>query len=940
MMGLLVRLSRLFYLTRFAQVAIITAVSGLILSCAISKQGGDLNIPSATVIQDIRVTEGAEKTVVEIEGEEPMIYTTFRLSDPNRLVIDMAEVSLAQFRNEIRMENGPVRVIRSGTGGGSNVSRLEFELSGEVKTDVRIEGLNLIVEATQVSGNEKGVLFFEEETPPAPLNGTEVASVPEISLGKQNEMNPMSPSAQTVAPLAEAMTPPVSVPGEVADVPEVTMPAPAPAPEGTPLSAGLRTQEQENKKILSAAQKVLGVRFDQGEALTLVVSSDGVLSPRAFFIGIGSKQRLVVDLPGVTMPSKLNAVPVSDHRVKQVRFGNHKDKLRLVLDLLAPVSYSLKQSGDTLEVLIQDLPQEPVTAAQNNEASTIKSDGSSSDSESKAKMAVLPSPDPAETPTFAQNNEANPRPAALPVSVAASVPEVGPGDKNENQGKEAAVQPVLPDNPVMENAPSKPPVLTPAVSDLQAEEKAEGLETKPASPVDEKKMAEPTDKEEGSNKKVLLRKKRRENTQAKKAEVALENAERTSTSQKTKFTGRKISLDFQDAEVTNVIRLISDVSGLNFVLGEDVKGKITLKLNDIPWDQALDIMLEIRNLGMVREGDIIRVTTLANLTKQRNEQAEAKETQIRAEELLTRVVYINYAKAEQMKTLLLKLLSARGEIMVASRVNALVVKDIETNLGHVEEMAKKLDTKTPQVLIEARIVEVQPKFKRSLGVQWGADFKTNAGGNSIGIGNFTGPGSRVFAPVPSFSVNAPAASPLGGVGFSFGRFTESPFQLDLRISAGESQEMTRIVSTPKIMVLDNNEALIKQGAQIPFQSSSANGGTNVQLIDASLQLKVTPHISLDGGILLELNLTKNEPGPPVQGSDQPSIFEKEVTTQILLMDGETMVIGGIYETKKIESEAGIPYLKDIPGLGWLFKSKEKEESTTELLIFITPTVMS
>ncbi|GEM_PF-169417 len=1018
---------RLLQIRRVAQLMTIAALSGLVVSCGLQRQGDGLKLPPAAMIQDVRITEGTEKTIVEIEGEEPMIYTTFRLSDPDRLIIDMAEVDLSRFADEIQVENGPIRAIRPGSGGGSNVSRLEFELSGVVETDVRTEGLNLVVEVTQVAAAPKGFRFFEDETPTAPP----------VDTSETVEMTADAALPTDISPDALPGLPEPGLSNDLPDIaievtetdPEVAAPDLLPLQKTEPIQADAIEKKEtltaalpegptadEKEVSLQPAQKVSGLRFEPGESLKLIVSSDGVLSPRTFFIGFGNKRRLVIDLPGVRMASKPNRISVDDHRVKQVRVGQHKKKLRLVLDLLSPISYDLAQRGSVLEVSIKgpekaadesappeanlhaaahsEMPQDAGTpsAGADTEKAGAESEASGADVGMKLSTLALPlaSPSIASAATLppplpvpdAESEEDSNKTAQAEQTIEAETPQADAPPEGPQAGEspvplrsEAAsgddglMQPVDTPNDVAAPAPAESvSQKTDEVSEIEkttstpdspapaAPGKAEVTfspsEAPPAAPLSglpdeaEKKSeaeAEKLEKEKAAKKKVILRRKRREAAAAKREALALAQAaqaEEAPPAKVEKYTGRKISLDFQDAEITNVVRLIADVSGLNFVMGDDVKGKITLKMNDVPWDQALDIILEIRNLGMVRDGDIIRIATLANLTRQRNEQAEARETKIRAEELLTRVIYINYAKADKMKTLLLKLLSARGEIMVADRVNALVVKDVADSLNQVEQMANKLDTKTPQVLIEARIVEVQPTFKKSLGVQWGADFKTNRDGNRIGIGNFSGPGSTIFNPVSDFSVNLPAASPVGGVGFSFGRFTESPFQLDLRISAGESQEMTRIVSTPKIMVLDNNEALIKQGAKIPFQTSSPNGGTNTRLVDANLELKVIPHISPDGGILLELNLTKNQPGPPVAGATQPSIFQKEVSTQILLMDGETMVIGGIYETQKTESKGGIPFFKDIPGLGWLFKNKETSESTTELLIFITPTVMS
>jgi type IV pilus assembly protein PilQ len=258
-------------------------------------------------------------------------------------------------------------------------------------------------------------------------------------------------------------------------------------------------------------------------------------------------------------------------------------------------------------------------------------------------------------------------------------------------------------------------------------------------------------------------------------------------------------------------------------------------------------------------------------------------------------------------------------------------------------MTKVLDTRTPQVSIEARIVQVSPKFTQSLGVQWGVAQRDILGSNLIrlttpAIEGGAGGGFGSFgAPVPGFAVNTPASTNFGALGFTFGRFTDSPLTLDLRLSAGEVQGLTKIVSTPKITVLNNLEAKIEQGESIPFQTISADG-TQTTFIDASLTLLVTPHISSDGGIILKVTVKKNAPGEQRSGAG-PSILKKEATTNVLVLDGETIAVGGIQETIDVESTSGIPFLMNLPVIGSLFKNKEKRKENSELLVFLTPKIL-
>lgn len=765
-----------------------------ILSCSpMASQVKTETLP-ANEIQNIRVTKGPERTDVVVEGQQPMIYTTFHLTDPDRLIVDMAGITLGKFTKKMTVDEGPVQSILPKAGEGNQVSRLEIELKEPSETNVRTEGTNLLVEI--VKSGEKNP---EQEGKPRP---------------------DASEEAKAILPLP--------------------------------------VQEEE---ALPPAKNIKSIRFDRKDGLQLVLTADGQLSPQVFHL---DKNRLVVDFANVKTATKRKLIPAKDHAVKQVRIGQHADKLRLVLDLTMPIVYSWQQHGHELRFNLQDASK---AAASKNES-----------------MAVLPLPIP-------------------------GGPVPSPDDPASQSGKQSIPQ---------GNEPAQ------GSTDHSGNPEAVSLGRKMESPT-----LEPSPE-----------------MVADRTEIILENGEPPAPQTKTdktdmptppKYVGRKISLDFQDADIANVVRLIADVSSLNVVIGEDVKGKVTLKLVSVPWDQALDIILKMNNLGQIREGNIIRIATLANISKQQDEEAKAKETKIQAEDLVTRIVYVNYGKARELSEPLKKILSPRGDITIDDRTNSMIIKDIEKNVSDVESLVKRLDTQTPQVVIEARIVQVLPTFNRSLGIKWGANFQNSSNGNLIGISNSTAL-SAFGTPTPDFAVNLPAASSFGGLGFTFGRFTENPFNLDLRISAGESQGLTRIISTPKVSVLDNQEAKIEQGESIPFSTVSQQG-TQTTFVDANLTLLVTPHISSDGGIMMKVKVTKNAPGETRPGASGPSIIKKEATTHILVKDGETTVIGGIYETSKTDSISGIPFLMDVPVLGWLFKTTTKREDTSELLVFLTPRIL-
>src|SRR5207244_2585758 len=295
-----------------------------------------------------------------------------------------------------------------------------------------------------------------------------------------------------------------------------------------------------------------------------------------------------------------------------------------------------------------------------------------------------------------------------------------------------------------------------------------------------------------------------------------------------RFTGKRISLDFQDAEISSVLRLVADVSGLNMVVGEAVKAKVTLQLLNVPWDQALDLILKLNNLGQIREGNILWIDTLANITKLRDDAARAKEATLKAEELVTRIIYLNYSDAAKTVDVAKSNLSPRGEIKVDARTNALVIRDISDNVTRAEKVIHDLDQRTPQVQIEARIVQATKAFSRGLGIQWGLNpsIATSTGGlkNSPITINLGAGGAFGAQTATDFLVNLPASGtgvsiPGTTVGLLIGKFLGTTGQLDLRLSAGEALAQTKIVSAPKIITLDNKPAKIEQGSQVPFQTT-------------------------------------------------------------------------------------------------------------------------
>ncbi len=420
----------------------------------------------------------------------------------------------------------------------------------------------------------------------------------------------------------------------------------------------------------------------------------------------------------------------------------------------------------------------------------------------------------------------------------------------------------------------------------------------------------------------------------------------------TRYVGRRISLDFQQADISNVLRLIAEVSGFNIVIGEGVKSKVTMKLVSVPWDQALDMILKMNGLGKIKQGNILWIDTLANIAKQENEEALAKEAKVKAEELVDRVFYIRNLPAMELLTSLRTNLSPRGVMQVSQGTNALVVRDGESKIAVLKQLIEGLDLEVPQVQIEARIVQADTVYARGLGVQWGVQ-NSDVGPNTFSaVGGLTG----AFAPIAGtgattgitrdFLVNLPAQvaglPSVPSIGYTFGKIAPG-FALDMRLSAGELLGLAKVIAAPKITTLDKREAKISQGESIPFQTTSLQG-TQTTFVDANLELNVTPQITsrdpkeIGKMIMMKVRATRNAVGARSNPAG-PSIDRREANTQVIVRDGETMVIGGVFIDTQNNNVQGVPYLSRIPVLGWLFKNKSENVAKQELLIFLTPTIV-
>jgi len=393
-----------------------------------------------------------------------------------------------------------------------------------------------------------------------------------------------------------------------------------------------------------------------------------------------------------------------------------------------------------------------------------------------------------------------------------------------------------------------------------------------------------------------------------------------------RFTGEKIALDFYETDIKNVFRILKEVSGKNFAIDNDVTGKVTLSFDKpVPWDQIMDLVLKMNKLGKIEEGEIIRIAKLDTLV------AIEKKIQERANEepLVTKYIEANYIKAkEDALPLIEKIISKRGKIGVDSRTNQIVLTDIPQVIKRAEEIISRVDKVTPQVLIEGRFVRADITFRRRLGIDWtlsgGPIFKKFLGGQYD----------------YNFGFNYPVPSQ-GSIGLSFQKFLGSPLDLDLAITAEEVNSNLSILSCPKVKTSNNQKAIMVQGVSYPYTVINDEGVPQIQFKEVELRLEVTPQITNDNRVscLLVLkrdNILEYVAGP--YGTLVPVVGINRTDTTLLVNDGDTIVVSGLVQQSRLKGETGFPWLSKIPILGWLFKAQNREDDSSELIIFITPKI--
>jgi type IV pilus assembly protein PilQ len=720
-------------------------------------------------------------------------------------------------------------------------------------------------------------------------------------------------------------------------------------------------QEEDITQPLAPAQHLLDISVDSShkDKVILRLKADGALGDYNTF-DLQKPTRLVIDLWKVKRQFRKKSVSVNSPYVDKVRLGDHPQKVRVVLDCPMAVlpSHWVERIGSDLVIILGE--KEAVAQAIPEE---LKKREVVEEKEVPKVAAEVAPPSPAVTGEitgidFKQLEDKS----RIVISTSIRAPyevEKRPENTVQLNIRGMEVPPRL-SRPLDTHEFASPvSLITPvnvAVGDQKSTEILVKLRKMVAFDVtqegdriyldferpEEFRVAQPTPPKVITIEKPppVEEKEAAKAEMAEKAEVippapAIPSAEEPAVGMEKVYTGKKITLDFKDADIDNILRLFAEVSDLNIITTEDVKGTVTVRLVDVPWDQAFDIILQSKNLGVERIGNVWRIAPLERISAERKLRAEAAKATEEVEPLVTEIIQVNYSTATELAPKVKDLLSSRGSVTVDERTNALIVKDIKSNLITAKDLVRILDAQTPQVLIQAKIIEATLNFGRELGIQWGGSFDDTTGDVNIS-GSGDSPAGGDWAVNLPASVGAGAG---GAIEFAIANLTNTRY-LQARISALESKGQGRVISSPRITTLDHTEAYIEQGLSIPYIKLTEEGTATTEFIDANLRLQVTPHVSADGHIKMELLVSKDAPdytNTDIYGT--PAIDKKEAKTEVLVKDGEVVVIGGIYEFEKTGTVDAVPLFYKVPLLGWLFQTKTKGQDKRELLIFIAPHIV-
>ncbi|MDP2276385.1 MAG: type IV pilus secretin PilQ [Archangium sp.] len=853
--------------------------AGLLASSAFAAPGNAL-----TGVSVAPSTNGVEVTV---RCSQPPVFNVFRLKEPDRLVVDVSGASIDAIKGH-HEGAGPITGIVASqfSDAKAEVGRLLLGLSNARRYDVKAVDNALII---SIEGE--------------PRQDTPVAAAPK-------------PEAQpaTAEPVKS------SVPGET-----------------------IIASRVDEKPVKKPATRLKGITASS-EGLKLV--TDGEVA-KFEVIELADPARLAIDLFGLKGSPRAPRTGLAN--VRDVRVGAHEEKVRVVIEFAQRPSFDVRRRADGVAIGIKgvskEVAQAPAAPAEGVEAEI---DGAPVALENSVSVAPDARVDITDV-SFKESSNGGVVQLKLKGNPKWTVDR--PDGKSAVLNLEGAhIARQLERS--LDTSALETPVKMVSVFAVPGSSNRVRVVVAGGQALDQLVNERPGVMQwrfstKGGSEQIVS-----QDRSAGFSTEADEVTEEGAPQQRRNYVGKRVSFEFKDIDIHNLLRIIAEISKKNIVVADDVGGKITVRLRNVPWDQALDLVLRSKSLGKEEFGNIIRVAPLATLETEAKARAERRENLQKSTPLSVSLISVNYATASDMSARVKEVLSARGNVAVDARTNTLIVRDLPENMGKVRSLVASLDLQTPQVLIESRIVEASTTFRREVGIQWGGQgLMSGVNGNPTGLvfpssvavtGGAVEGGSLGNPAVSNYAVSLPVgagAGSGGALGLAFGS-AGGAVALNLRLSALEAQGAVKTISAPKVTTLDNATARISQGVSIPFSQVSA-AGANTQFFEARLSLEVTPHITQDASVLMNIRAENNQPDPGVRGSNgQPGIARKEAATNVLVKDGETTVIGGIYVRGGANSQSGLPILSKIPVLGFFFRNSTELETKNELLIFVTPRILN
>jgi len=874
--------------------------------------------PAPTRIQAVQLRGDGAAAELLITASAPTTYTSYKSTAPARLVIDFSQTAPADALNSLSINKGPVKAV----------TLKRFDTDAGVLT--RME------------------LFLSQDIDPV-----------------------ISPSAERVGELLVSfpgyVEPSAAIKQEVAAAPTAAEPVVAPvvASEAAPVEAAVKQEPADSAQPEGLPALVTGLK-PLGDGVA--ISTNRPVSDYKTF-RLSKPDRVVIDIQHAQIGMADKMVLLNSAGVSTARIGSYPDKVRIVFDAingsLDDAVITRSATGLHVAFSTQQPVRRQVTAAAPQEqatASAAKAAPVQAAVPQAQKPAVVAQAPAAVAPKPVKSAEAlagaaqvsavdfqvvgeisrvmvkvngSPvveQPVKLPGSVAYRIRNVQlPRNLQRSLEAREFVSPVLRITPVVIRTKAGSDVLVrvtmkkDAAFDFRQESDILYLDFK--HPADMTAAAAEPQKATAAQKAAPVAAE-----PAREEQMLQEAQQQTGAGVKRMYSGRKVTLEFADAEVRKIFQLLSEVSNKNFVLGDEVTGNISLKLVNVPWDQALDIILDTKGLDKREEGNIVLIRGKGKFKSLMDEEVENRKAALKGEPLETAMFDVNYADLGSIVTQFTALKTDRGMISQDQRTNKVIVKDVKAAIDDMRTILKSLDIQEKQVMIEARIVEASSTFTQTLGINWGIHYRDGSA-SIAGINAFdTSFGGLASNAAPASGVSG---NPGATAGISFGTLS-SNIKLDMRLNAAVSAGLVRIVSTPRVATLNHKSAKITQGQQIPYTSSTSDK-VETKFVEAALALEVTPHINPNGTIIMKIDAKNDSPGST---GSPPPINKKQATTEMMLRDGETTVIGGIYVERESGGEDGVPFLKDVPWLGNLFKSTDTKRSKDELLIFITPRIIT